>query len=103
MKKPEDIERQAEQALNSLDNIQSADANEFMFTRIKNRIAHHEALDLGHRKNVLLRLAAILILFVGINFLSFYILNKPQKAKPTESGIEAFAKAYGLNVNAESY
>lgn len=103
MKKSEDIEREAEQALNSLDNMQAAEANEFLYTRIKNRMEYNEAANFAHRKNVLLRLAVVLLLFVGINLLSFYKLNKPEKSKQTETGIEAFAKAYGLNINTDTY
>lgn len=103
MKKSEDIERNAEQALNSLNNIQHLEVNEFMYTRIKNRMEHNEAADIAHRKNVLFRLAAILFLFVGINFLSFYVLDKSEKTQQPETGIEAFAKAYGLTANTASY
>ncbi|MES2809535.1 MAG: hypothetical protein V4619_12970 [Bacteroidota bacterium] len=104
MKQHLDIEKAATQTLNSLDNIQQHNANPFLYAKIKQRMEHQHKLAAIDQTRLMMRLAAVLILFIGINGLSFYALKKHSKAKqPAQSGANAFAEAYQLNTNTESY
>ncbi len=108
MKNKQELEQKVEQTLNSLDNLQQLEANEFLHAKILHRMGGNStATNLGYSK-IMIRLAAILCLLIGINCVSFYVL-KPQTdigkvtAAKTATGANAFAEAYGLNNNLNSY
>lgn len=102
--KQQNIDKAAEQALNSLNNLQQADANPFLYAKVKQRMEHRYKMATAEQKRVMLRLAAVLILFIGINGFCFFALKKQNTAKqPAQSGASAFAEAYQLNTDTESY
>ena len=104
MKNIKDFEKQAEQALNSLNNLQQVEANEFLHAKIMHRMQNRgEASPLYYNK-LMVRLAAVLCLFICINGLSFFVLNQSKTTvtkKPAD--VTVFAQAYGLNTNLNSY
>jgi hypothetical protein len=103
MKNKQDIEQAANQALNSLNNLQQVDANEYIHAKIMQRMSNNKVVPMVHHR-LMLRLVAVLILFIGINAVSFYVLK--QRGTNTEkktTGADAFAKAYNLNNNLDSY
>ena len=104
MKSRKDIEQLAEQALHSLDNLQQLDANDFLAAKAWQRMqTTRHGLPAGYNK-LLLRLAVVLLLFVGINCVSFYVLSKKTvSTAQTATGIDAFASAYGLSNSSENY
>ena len=105
MKKHGDIEKLAEQTLNSLDGLQQVEANEYLYAKIKLRMQESKEVMPMYGSRVMLRLAAVLVLFIGLNCISFYALKQQgaQTANPKSNDVEAFANAYGLNTNTDSY
>ena len=104
MKNIKDFEKQVGQALNSLDNLQQVEANEFLHAKIMHRMQNRgEASPLYYNK-LMVRLAAVLCLFVCINAVSFFALNQTkQTTVKKQAGADVFAQAYGLNTNLNSY
>jgi hypothetical protein len=104
MKNNQDIEKAVQQTLNSLDNLQQLEANEFLYAKIKQRMDNTAKVVPMNYNRVMLRLAAVLILFIGINAISFYALkHNSANATQTTSGANSFADAYNLNNNTDSY
>lgn len=93
MKALREIEALTDQALNSLDNLQAVEANPFLYSKIKNRMQFNRQNGVAKNTRVMLRLSAALLLFLGINILSIYLLNKQHNNTP-QTGITAFSKAY---------
>ena len=104
MKNKKEIEQLAGKALQSLDNLQQVDANDFLAAKAWQRMRdQRNGLPAGHNK-LLIRMAAVLVIFIGINCVSFYVLGKknPDTASTT-TGVDAFANAYGLSSSSENY
>ena len=104
MKNRKDIEQLAEQALHSLDNLQQLEANDFLAAKAWQRMqTYHHGLPAGYNI-LLLRMAAVLVMFIGINCVSFYVLGK-KSANTTSAatGVDAFSSAYGLSNSSENY
>jgi hypothetical protein len=92
--KNENIERKIEETLNSLENIQRAEANSYLFTRIEQRFKNHEQVANG---NTFYRLAFALILFIIMNVFTYTkFQSNGVNQGGTKSGIETFATEYGL-------
>ena len=104
MRTQQEIERMAEQTLNSLDNLQQVEAGEYLYAKIRQRMDNSANIVPAHYNNrVMLRLAAILIVFIGINCASLYVLKHSTGKASNSSGADAFAKAYNLNANTDTY
>ncbi len=105
MKSKKDFENQAEQALNSLNNVQLVEANEFLHAKIMHRMQNQDQASPLYYNKVMVRLAAVLCLFICVNAVSFFALTpaktKTVAQKPADA--TAFAQAYGLNTNLNSY
>jgi|GEM_PF-3204593 len=104
MKDRKEIEQLAEKALHSLDNLQQVDANDFLAAKAWQRMqTYRHELPAGYNK-LLLRLAVVLLMFTGINCISFYALSKKSvDSTSAATGVDAFASAYGLSSNSENY
>ena len=104
MKDRKEIEQLAEQALHSLDNLQQLEANDFLAAKVWQRMqTHRHSLPPAYNK-LLFRLAVVLVMFVGINCVSFYMLTKTSKTNTqAATGVDAFASAYGLSNNSDNY
>jgi hypothetical protein len=103
MKNKQDIEQAAEQALNSLNHMQQVEANEYLHAKIMQRMQNNKVIPMAYNR-LMLRLAAVLILLIGVNALSFYVLKqRSTTTEKTTTGADAFAKAYNLNNNLDSY
>jgi hypothetical protein len=104
MKDRKEIEQRAEQALHSLDNLHQVDANDFLAAKAWQRMQNHRhGLPVGYNK-LLLRLAVVLLMFTGINCVSFYVLSKKSaNTASSVTGVDAFANAYGLGNSSENY
>ena len=110
MKTPEEIEKLSNAALNSLDHLQPAEANPFLFGKIKHKLIQQRQEAAATHIRLMFRLSAVLLLFIGINAGSFYAINKWQDAKPktakpgkTKTGVEAVSEEYFPTTNAYSY
>jgi hypothetical protein len=104
MKKHQDIEKAVQQTLASLDNLQQLEANEYLFAKIKQRMGDPAKVAPIHYNRVMLRLAAVLALFIGINCASFYVLKQHTSTNNIpKTGADAFAQDYNLNTNSDSY
>ncbi|MGY3215021.1 hypothetical protein [Mucilaginibacter sp. HD30] len=104
MKDKKQIEQLAEQALQSLDKLQQVDANDFLAAKAWQRMQNQrQSIPTGYNK-LLVRLVAVLVLFICINCVSFYVLNKTSADTAlTTTGVDAFASAYGLSNSSENY
>lgn len=104
MKDRKDIEQLAEQALYSLDSLQQLEANDFLAAKAWQRMQTYRHSVPPVYNKLLFKLAVVLVMFVGINFVSFYMLTKPTKTNTeTVSGVDAFASAYGLGNTSDNY
>src|ERR1700744_4547425 len=97
MKSREEIERAAEQVLNSLNGLQAIEPNEFLYTRIVSRMqqARQEMAISNHK--LMVRLSLCVGLFVCINLISFYFFKRNSGQQQVKTGNAAFAKEYQLN------
>ena len=104
MKNKKEIEQLAERALQSLDGLQQVDANDFLAAKAWQRMQNQRhGLSAGYNK-LLIRMAAVLVIFIGINCVSFYVLGKKNTdTASTTTGVDAFANAYGLSSSSENY
>jgi hypothetical protein len=104
MKNKQELEKQAERTLNSLDTLQQVEANEFLDAKVLHRMQvmyHPPAVT---AQQIMLRLAFILFLLICLNITSYFILKQPKYTTTKNiSGADAFADAYGLNNNLNSY
>jgi hypothetical protein len=105
MKNQQEIEQKAEQTLNSLNNMQQLEANEYLHSKILQRMNDNRKVIPMAYNRVMLRLAAVLILFIGINAVSFYVLKQSGNTVTVKKAAtaDAFADAYNLNNNVDSY
>ena len=105
MKNKQEIERLTEATLNSLDNLQPVEANEFLYAKIRNRMLVKDQQERVGFNRLMVKLSVALGLFVCLNVASFYVFrhqeNKPVKA--TASTAAAFAREYSLNDNTYNY
>ncbi len=104
MKNTQDLEKQAIQTLNSLDNLHQLEANEFLDAKVLHRMQvmyHPPAVSV---QQLMLRLAGVLCLFICLNITTYLVLKEPKHITiKNTNGVDAFADAYGLNNNAHSY
>ena len=107
MKNKQDIEKLTETTLASLDNLQPVEANEFLYGKVVNRMQMREALNRKTNQRLMLKLAAALVVFIGINAASFYVFERQQRKPQTKSavvtGAAAFAQEYSLQNNSYNY
>jgi hypothetical protein len=110
MRKPHEIEKLADDTLKSIDNLKQVEANNFIYTRIAAKLFHEPQKQHIRAVKVLSRLSAALLLFIGLNVLSFYFLSdsKEQPAKQVKAtdktGVaEAFASEYHLTTSQYNY
>jgi len=105
MKNKKEAEKLAEEALKSIDQIEAVEVNDFLFTRIQNRLdIKISGMESGKLRS-LYRLAAMLVLFTAINLLSFdYLTTKSSNSNKQKSNTTyAFAKEYNLSERAGNY
>jgi hypothetical protein len=101
----EKAERLAEETLKSLDQLQPVEVNDFLFTRIKSRMATQKINAMKERTLALYRLSALLLLFLVINVSSYYWF-KHEGSKPSsedKTGIKSFSSEYHLQDTSYDY
>lgn len=104
MKNKQELEKQAERTLNSLDKLQQIEANEFLDAKILHRMQVSYHSPAVSQQRLMLRLAVVLCLFIGLNTTTYIILKQPKQTTTKNiNGVDAFADAYGLNNNINSY
>jgi len=105
MKNLKNAEKLAEEALKSIDNIQPAEVNDFIFTRIQNRIENNAKGYERVKLKSMHRLAAALLIIIAINIISVkYLVNKNTGNNDRQtSGIDAFSNDYNLQENLNNY
>ena len=105
MKEHKDAEKFAEEVLSSIDQIQAVEVNDFIFTRIQNRLNRRQQAALT-KTRVLYRLSIALLMFFILNAASYYLfLKTPSRAsgKQPTSGLSAFASEYQITQNSYNY
>jgi len=106
MKSQQEIEALSNQALNSLDNLQPAEANAFLYSKIRNRMLSNRRDETAKYTRLMVRLSAALVLFVCVNLTSYYFLQRWQKSnvKTTKvSGANAFSEEFLPTESTYSY
>lgn len=108
MKTQQEIEQLTEQAMNSLDGMHQAEANPYLYSKIRNRMVQARQATAKHAK-LMFRLSMALLFFLFINVGSFYMLNKWQqpagkavKEKP-KTGINAVSEEFFPKADSYSY
>ena len=105
MKKNNEAEQFAEEILSSIDTIQQADVDDFLFTRVQNRINSRQQVRPSQMR-VFYRLSMALLLFFILNGATYYFLKKADTRKGNDraaSGLSAFASEYKLTQNTYNY
>jgi hypothetical protein len=93
------IEKLVEDTLVSLDGIQRAEANPFLYTRIAQKMKNRYE-PATYRRKLLPALALALVLFISLNVVSYFRVNTTgadSGYKSLGSGIENFANEYNLS------
>jgi hypothetical protein len=98
MKRNLQIEEQVDAAMRSLDGLQPAEANPYLFTRIQQRMQNKRQLN--SFSHLMLKLAVALILFIGVNVFTYERITGSSNTSNT--GIEAFATDYDLQLTADN-
>lgn len=90
------VEQLVNETMKSLDGVQRAASNPFLYTRIERRLKNgHE---LSYQRKLMPVLAVALTLFISINVLSYFKVNdETSSANSNTSGIESFANEYNLS------
>ena len=102
--KDQNIEQLADEALNSLNHLQQVEANEFLAAKAWQRMQSYKRSMPPAYNKIWLRLTVVLLLFTGINCVSYYILSKKNTNNTsTTTGVDAFADAYGLSNKLNNY
>ena len=106
MKNENNIENKINQALNSLEGIESAEVKSFFYTRLQARMENEIAPSYGRFSilaNLKLSLAMLAIFFV-FNLTSIVFLTESQDIdSTTTSAIDEFSKEYFSNPNVYDY
>lgn len=107
MKNKQELEKLAELALTSLDNLQPVEANEFSYGKVVNRMQMRQALDRKTSQRLMLKLAMTLVVFIGVNAVSFYVLEQQHHQAHAKAvvatGAVAFAQEYSLQNSSYNY
>src|SRR5476651_1055519 len=106
MKSQQEIEALSNQALNSLDKLQPAEANAFLYSKIRNRMLTNRQDETAKYTRLMVRLSAALVLFVCVNLTSFYFLQRWHKSSvktTTVSGANAFSDEFLPKESTYSY
>jgi hypothetical protein len=105
MKNKQEIEHLTEATLNSLDNLQQVEANEFLYAKIRHRMQTSELHERASYNRLMVQLSVALCLFICINGASFYLFQHRQSktAETNASAAAAFAEEYSLKDNSYSY
>ncbi len=89
------LEEEIDAAMQSLEGMQPAVANEFLYTRIQQRIRNkQEAKGFG---NIMFRLAVVLLVFIAANVFTYEKIGSDATPSNGKSSIETFASDYGLS------
>jgi len=102
MKNKQQIQQEVEKTLNSLDNIQRAEANPYLFTRIKAALQKEEksvwALAIGFMGRPVVALATIFLILM-INMAVFFTV----KSQPADEDQQLYANEYFSNTTVSDY
>ena len=102
MKNKQQIQQEVERTLGSLDNIQRAEANPYLFTRIQAALRKEERSPLGQAVGFMARpiiAFATILLVLLINFAVFFT----SKQQPTEEEQPLYVSEYFSNTTMTDY
>jgi hypothetical protein len=101
MKNEKNIQKEVEQAMQSIEGMHRAEANPFLYTRVMQAIENKKAGPASEKKWVP-RLAFALLIFMSVNVYTFIHFQRSETQSTTKQGIEAFANEYGFSDNSNS-
>ena len=99
MKNKQYIQKEVDETLSSVDGIQRATANPFLFTRIKEKLAVKEKGIWGIAASIITRPAFAIVAFVLIVLinLAIFFKNQPESVQTaTQDDEQLFASEYNL-------
>jgi len=105
MKNKQEIEQLTNATLNSLNNLQLVEANEFLYAKVMHRMQVNEQQERITYSRLMVKLSVALGLFICLNGVSFYALQHQQNKtnKTTVATKAAFAEEYSLKDNSYNY
>ena len=105
MKKETEIALLAEASLRSLDGLQQAEANEFLYAKVMHRMQLNELKEKAVFNRLMLKLSVALMFFICLNGASVYFFEKQQlkTTKANTNTVAAFADEYSLETNAYGF
>jgi hypothetical protein len=100
--KKEDIQHKVQEVMESLDGVQRAEANPFLYTKVMNRLQNKSA---STRKFLRLswELAFAMILFTGLNIAAFFYFKQDDTQNDDNGSITSLANEYTINSNNYNY
>lgn len=100
--KKEDIQHKVEEVMQSLDGVQSAEANPFLYSKVMNRLQNK---NVSTRKFLRLswELAFAMILFTGLNIAAFFYFKQDDTQNDDNGSITSLANEYTINSNNYNY
>ncbi len=100
MKSNENLQSKIDEALNSLDGYNRAEANHFLYEKIQYRLSIFKKESAMYNK-WLVRLVCMVIVLLAVNiyYISGFTGNKNNSTKV--SGLEAFAQEYNIETTGE--
>lgn len=100
--KKEDIQHKVEEVMQSLDSVQSAEANPFLYSKVMNRLQNK---NVSNRKFLRLswELAFAMILFTGLNIAAFFYFKQDDTQNDDNGSITSLANEYTINSNNYNY
>jgi hypothetical protein len=99
--KNENIEQRIEETIESLNGLQCAEANSFLYTKIEQRLRTPKLTNTYEKS--FYKLSFALILFIVLNVFTYSkFYGNTTKEGAAKTGIEAFATEYGLQQTREN-
>ena len=94
------IQQLVDETLNSLDAVERAEANPFLYTKIEQRLKNRYEPSGSYQRKLMPVLAVALVLFISVNVVSYFKVSTTDvssTSKSASSGIENFANEYNLS------
>jgi hypothetical protein len=94
------IQQLVDETLNSLDGVQRAEANPFLYTKIEQKLKNRYEPSASYQRKLMPVLAVALVLFISLNVVSYFkVSTNDSNATSVKSGneIENFANEYNLS------
>jgi len=102
MKTLREIEELTNKTISSIDDMQPAQVNPYLYAKIMNRVQARHQVVLQRGMKLMFGFTAVLLLLLFMNIVNIQLLKKQDK-NAKQAGISAFYQAYFPQENGYSY